>query len=256
MARVTEAVSGNYKLPWNHRTLAEIAPFLGMAGPGRLANRLSLWHGHGAKHQLFGGSQDSLSLDHRIMGFDMGGILNDPQSLPPALLYLFHRIRSVLTSVPTMIVLEEAWALFKHPLFAAKIEAWLKTFRKLNALLIFSTQSVEDAIRSTISPTLIQQTATHIYFPNPKATDEYRTVLKLSERELHLVRDVLDPQSRFFLLKQGRDSVVAKADLSGMPEVLSVLSGRAETVARCERLRAGLGDDPAVWLPPFMEEHR
>jgi len=32
MARVTEAVSGNYKLSLDHRTLAHLAPFLGMEG--------------------------------------------------------------------------------------------------------------------------------------------------------------------------------------------------------------------------------
>jgi type IV secretion system protein VirB4 len=188
------------------------------------------------------------------MGFEMGEILNDPQSLAPVLFYLFHRIRSSLTGVPTMIVLEEAWALFGHPLFASKIEGWLKTFRKLNAFLVFATQSVEDAIRSTISPTLVGQTATHIYFPNPKATDDYRTVFRLSERELSLVRDVLDKESRYFLLKQGRDSVVARADLSGMNDVLSVLSGRAESVIRLDKIRALVGDEPQVWLPRFLED--
>jgi len=254
MARVTEAVAGNYKLAWNQRTLANIAPFFGTGGPGRLANRLAMWHGEGARRHLFGAAQDVLSLDHRVMGFEMGEILNDPQSLAPVLFYLFHRIRSSLTGVPTMIVLEEAWALFGHPLFASKIEGWLKTFRKLNAFLVFATQSVEDAIRSTISPTLVGQTATHIYFPNPKATDDYRTVFRLSERELSLVRDVLDKESRYFLLKQGRDSVVARADLSGMNDVLSVLSGRAESVIRLDKIRALVGDEPQVWLPRFLED--
>jgi type IV secretion system protein VirB4 len=254
MARVADAIAGNYRLPWDHRTLANIAPFLGMGGPGRLASRLAFWYGEGDKHHLFGNANDALSLDQRVMGFDMGEILNDPQSLPPVLLYLFHRIASTLTGVPTMIVLEEAWALFKHPLFASKIEDWLKTFRKLNAVLIFATQSVEDAIRSTISPTLIQQTATHIYFPNPKATEDYRSVFKLSEKELHLIQEVLDKESRYFLLKQGRDSVVARADFSGMPDVMSILSGRADTVRRLDALRSEVGDDPSAWLPRFMEE--
>ena len=162
------------------------------------------------------------------MGFEMGEILNDPQGLAPPFFFTFFTVSAPsLTGVPTMIVLDEAWALLKSPLFAAKIEGWLKTFRKLNAFLIFATQSVEDAIQSTISPTLVGQTTSHIYFPNPKATDDYRTVFRLSERELHLLRDVLDKESRYFLLKQGRDSVVARADFAGMQDVLSVLSGRA-----------------------------
>jgi type IV secretion system protein VirB4 len=252
--RITEAVSGNYRLAWNHRTLANVAPFLGMEGPGRLSSRLAFWYGSGAKSQLFGNSKDALSLDHRVMGFDMGEILGDPQCLAPILSYLFHRIAATLTGVPTMIVLEEAWALFKHPLMASKIEDWLKTFRKLNAILIFATQSVEDALRSSISPTLISQTATHIYFPNPKATEEYRSAFRLSEKELHLIREGLDKENRHFLLKQGRDSVVARADFGDMQNFLSVLSGRAETVRHLDQLRAEMGDDPAIWLPRFLED--
>jgi len=78
-------------------------------------------------------------------------------------------------------------------------------------------------------------------------------VFKLSARELELIREALDKESRYFLLKQGRDSVVAKVDLSAMPEILSVLSGRAETVSRLARIRSEVGDDPDRWLPLFME---
>ena len=254
LARVSEAISGNFKLAWEHRTLDHVAPFLGMAGPGRLAGRLAIWHGQGEKCNLFGGQDDVLSLNQKVTAFEMGPILADEASLAPVLLYLFHRISSVLDGTPTMIVLEEAWALLKNPIFAAKIEDWLKTFRKLNAIVIFTTQSIEDAVRSPISPTLIGQTATHVYFPNPKATEEYRSVFKLSEREVHLIRGVLDKESRFFLLKQGRDSVVARADFSEMPDLLSVLSGRAETLTVLDRVRSQVGDDPAVWLPLFQKE--
>src|SRR5450631_2967901 len=99
-------------------------------------------------------------------------------------MYLFHRIQMVLDGTPTMIVLDEAWALLDNPLFAPKIKDWLKTLRKLNAFVVFATQSVEDASKSSISDTLVQQTATQIYLPNSKATETYRSIFKLSEREL------------------------------------------------------------------------
>ena len=256
IARISEAIAGNYKLAPTDRTLANIAPFLGMEGAGRLASRIALWHGRGALSRLFGGLEDTLTLDKRVMGFDLTDLLKDETSVTPVLLYLFHRIASALDGTPTLIVLDEAWAMFKNPIFSAKIEAWLKTFRKLNAVLVLATQSVEDAIQSPISPTLVGQTATHIYFPNPKATDAYRTVFKLSEKELQLLREDFDKESRFFLLKQGRGSVIARADLSLMPDLLSVLSGRAESVARMHKLRAQVGDHPASWLPLFMEGTR
>ena len=65
-----------------------------------------------------------------------------------------------------MVVLDEAWALIDNAVFAPRIKDWLKVLRKLNAFVIFATQSVEDASKSDISDTLIQQTATQIFLPN------------------------------------------------------------------------------------------
>jgi type IV secretion system protein VirB4 len=250
--RISHAVSGNFKLAPEDRTLAKIAPFLGMPGPGTLAGRLAMWHSDGALKNLFGSERDVLNLSNRIAGFEMGPILQSRQALAPVLLYLFHRIHLVLDGTPTMIVLDEAWALLDNPVFAPKIKDWLKTLRKLNALVVFSTQSVEDASKSSISDTLVQQSATQIYLPNAKATDTYRTAFKVTERELQIVRE-LDPASRSFLIKQGKDAVVARLDLSGMKEAISVLSGRAETVRKLDAIRARVGDDPAVWLPIYLE---
>ena len=68
-----------------------------------------------------------------------------------------------------MIVLEEAWALLKNPIFAAKIEDWLKTFRKLNAIVVFSTQSVEDAVRSPHQPGLDRADRHPYLFSEPQS---------------------------------------------------------------------------------------
>src|ERR1700744_3013935 len=159
----------------------------------------------------------------------MGEVPKGGVSLEPVLLYLFHRISLSLDGTPTIIVLDEAWALIDNKIFAGRIREWLKTLRKLNGMVVFATQSVEDATNSAISETLIQQTATQIFLPNPKATEVYRKAFMLSERELNLLKTT-EPGSRFFLVKQGKDVVVARIDLSGMDDIIMVLSGRAETV--------------------------
>jgi type IV secretion system protein VirB4 len=43
--------------------------------------------------------------------------------------------------------------------------------------------------------------------------------------------------------------MVVRLDLSAMPEMLTVLSGREASVRRLDMLRASVGDDPARWLP-------
>lgn len=251
---LTAAINGNYKLAPKDRVLRNIIPFLGIDGPGTLVEKISMWYGKGSHARIFDNENDNLDLNKsKLFGFEMGDILKDTASLAPTLLYIFHRINSSLDGSPTMIVLDEAWALIDNPIFAPRLKDWLKVLRKLNTFVIFATQSVEDATKSNISDTLIQQTATQIFLPNLKATKVYRESFMLSEREFTLIKTT-DPGSRFFLVKQGNDAVIARIDLSGMEDIINVLSGRAETVILMHEIIKEVGDDPEIWLPIFYKQ--
>ncbi|MEY3196737.1 MAG: hypothetical protein RLZZ59_103 [Pseudomonadota bacterium] len=248
------AVDGNFKLDKKDRKLSNVVAFLGIDGPGTIAGRIAMWHSRGSHAKIFDNDEDSIDLTKsKIFGFEMAELLKDPISLGPVLLYIFHKINLSLDGYPTMIVLDEAWALIDNPVFAPKIKDWLKVLRKLNTFVIFATQSVEDAAKSKISDTLIQQTATQIFLPNLKATDVYRTAFMLSQREFSLIKTT-DPSTRYFLIKQGINAVVARVDLSGMTNIINVLSGRSETVHLLSDLRKQYGDDPEAWLPAFYEK--
>lgn len=256
MERVADAINGNYKLKKEDRMMRNIAPFLGLEIPGSIAARFRQWHTEGPFARLFDNPIDTIDFDEtNNFGFEMGDILATKAPLAPTLLYLFHKINLSLDGTPTMVVLDEAWALIDNPIFSRKIKDWLKTMRKLNAMVVFATQSVEDASKSAINDTLLQQTATQIFLPNTKATDEYRKAFLLTKREFQIIKET-DPGSRFFLVKQGMDVVVARIDLSGMEDVIPVLSGRAETVAIADRIRKEHGEDPEMWLPVFKKRMR
>ncbi|MDR2778274.1 MAG: VirB4 family type IV secretion/conjugal transfer ATPase [Rickettsiales bacterium] len=257
MARITEAINGNYKLPYEKRVLRNIAPFLGMGGPDSLAGRLEMWHSENSHSKLFDNDDDIIDFFASFtFGFEMGEILKDKRSISPVLLYLFHRIQSSLDGTPTMIILDEAWALIDNPVFAPKIKDWLKVFRKLNAFVVFATQSVEDATKSSISDTLVQQTATQIYLPNLKATEVYRTAFMLSEREFQLIKTT-DPNTRYFLVKQDQGGVIAKIDMAGMGDVIRVLSGRAETVILLDEIIREVGsENPEDWIEIYYKRSR
>lgn len=251
---LTQAIEGNYRLDRRDRKLANIVPFLGMDGPGTLASRIGMWHGKGSHARIFDNDIDGIDLNlSRVFGFEMGELLKDPVSLAPVLLYVFHRINISLDGSRTMIVLDEAWALIDNKVFAPKIKDWLKVLRKLNTFVIFATQSVEDATKSQISDTLVQQTATQIFLPNLKATEIYRTAFMLSQREYTLIKTT-DPASRYFLIKQGVNAVIAKVNLTGMDNIINVLSGRADTVILLDKIIEKYGTDPKKWLPIFYEE--
>ncbi len=257
MARINEAINGNYKLPFKKRILRNIAPFLGISGPDTLAGRLEMWHSDGSRAKLFDNEIDNIDFfSSKVFGFEMGELLKDKVSIGPVLLYLFHRISASLDGTPTMIILDEAWALIDNPVFAPRIKDWLKVLRKLNAFVVFATQSVEDATKSTISDTLVQQTATQIYLPNLKATEAYRTIFMLSEREFQLIKTI-EPGSRYFLIKQDNSGVIAKIDLTGMTDIINVLSGRAETVLLLDEIIKEIkSDKPEDWLPIFYKRVR
>jgi type IV secretion system protein VirB4 len=253
---LSQAIEGNYRLDKRDRKLSNIAPFLGIATAGSLASRLEIWHSKGSHAKVFDNNEDNINFNTaRVFGFEMAQLLKDPIALPPVLLYIFHRINLSLDGSRNMIVLDEAWALLDNHVFAPIIKDWLKVLRKLNTFVIFATQSVEDASKSSISDTLIQQTATQIFLPNLKATEVYRTAFMLSQREYMLIKST-SPSSRYFLLKQGLNAIVAKVNLSGMDNIVNVLSGRAETVSLLKNIMSNYGTNPQKWLPIFYKESK
>ncbi|MGE4304198.1 MAG: VirB4 family type IV secretion/conjugal transfer ATPase [Novosphingobium sp.] len=217
--------------------------------PGDLAARLDAWLA-GAEHGwLFDNTEDSLDLSVQTLGFDMTVLLEQPRLRTPVMMYLFHRIEERLDGLPTMILIDEGWKALDDEVFAARIRDWLKTLRKRNALVGFATQSARDALDSRIATALVEQTATMIFMPNARAkAEDYCEGFGLTAHELDVIR-TLPAHSRCFLVRQPDASVVVRLDLSGMPEVLTILSGRESTVRRLDALRAEYGDAPQGWYP-------
>ncbi len=222
--------------------------------PGDLASRLDGWIGSGEHGWLFDNAHDRLDLSAKTLGFDMTALLETPRLRTPAMMYLFHRIEERLDGEPTMILIDEGWKALDDEVFAARIRDWLKTLRKRNALVGFATQSARDALDSRIATALVEQTATMLFMPNARArAEDYCDGFGLTAHELDLIRG-LPAHSRCFLIRQSDASVVVRLDLSGMPEVLTVLSGRESTVRRLDALRAEYGDAPASWYPALTGE--
>lgn len=250
-AAITDAVAMNASAPPELRRFSEFAGLFGaLDDGGALAGALSDWHSKGARAWMFDGTEDRLDLSPEICGFDMTAVLRDPVGAEALVDYLFHRLSLALESgEPTIIVLDEAWLLIKSPTFAAQIEDWLKTIRKLNGIVVFVSQEPEDAARSAIAPALIGGTTTKVFYPNETADEGvYRDVFGLTPREFDLVRST-PREERSFLVKQGANASLVRLDLSAHPELLKVLSGTAQSVAELDRMRTEHGEH---WLRPFM----
>jgi type IV secretion system protein VirB4 len=251
-SQIADAVAANYDQAPHYRRLRHVAElFAGVRRPtsGDLASRLEPWINEGARAWLFDNETDRLDLTTATLGVDMTAILDDPILRTPAMMYLFHCVEQRLDGTPTILVVDEGWKALDDPVFVARIRDWEKTIRKRNGIVGFATQSASDALSSQIASAIIEQAATQIFMPNPKAQeDEYCGGFGLTNHELDLVR-VLPDTSHCFVIKHGTDSVVARLNLDGMDDILTVLSGREASVRCLDALRAQHGDDPAIWLP-------
>lgn len=254
-ATISAAISANYDQTPNFRRLRYFRElFLGgrRPTPGDLASRLNPWIGDGDRAWLFDNETDHLDLDTRIAGFDMTHVLDDPVVRTPTMLYLFHRVEERLNGQPSIIVVDEGWKALDDDVFVARIRDWEKTIRKRNGIVGFVTQSTGDALESRIASAVIEQSATQIFLPNPKAQEaEYCNGFGLSRHEFDLIRTLPDT-SRCFLVKHGTESVVARLNLNGRRDLITVLSGRERTVRLLDDIRARVGDDPAAWMPQLV----
>ena len=253
-ATISAAVDATYANDPSLRRLRHFKELLAGARrpePGDLADRLGAWIGEGEHAWLFDNAADQLDLGTRVMGFDMTALLENPRLRTPTMMYLFHRIDERLDGQPTMILIDEGWKALDDEVFAARIRDWLKTLRKRNALVGFATQSARDALDSRISTALVEQTATMVFMPNSRARPEdYCDGFGLTSHEFALIRS-LPAHSRCFLVRQPDTSVVVRLDLSGAPEVLTILSGRESAVRRLDLLREAVGEAPSAWYPPL-----
>jgi type IV secretion system protein VirB4 len=256
LARIKDAVDANFEQPREHQRLRYIVElFRGGHRPhsNDLWSRLRPWWGEGERAWLFDNENDLTDLGADSVGFDMTQILDDPVVRTPAMMVLFHRVEERLDGSPAIIVVDEGWKALDDDVFVRRIKDWEKTIRKRNGVVGFATQSAQDALESKIASAIIEQAATQIFMSNPKAqASEYVEGFGLTEHELELVRTIPD-SAHCFLIKHGNDSVVARLNLTGEKDLLTVLSGRERTVRLLDQIRLETGDDPADWLPRLLE---
>lgn len=254
---VQDAVDANFGQPRGHRRLCHFVDLLrGYARPhsGDLYARLKPWWGDGAYAWLFDNAEDLTNLNEPTVGFDMTELLDDPRARTPALLYLFYRIEERLDGTPALIVVDEGWKALDDDVFVRRIKDWEKTIRKRNGVVGFATQSAEDALQSRIAGAIIEQAATQIFMINPKArAEDYINGFGLTRHEYELVRTLPDA-SHCFLIKHGHDSVIARLNLEGEGDLLTILSGREATVRRFDDLVKRTGPDPADWMALLLKE--
>ncbi|MES2066831.1 MAG: VirB4 family type IV secretion/conjugal transfer ATPase [Pseudomonadota bacterium] len=254
--RIKDAVDASFGQDVEHRRLRHLVElFRGGHRPhaADLWARLRPWWGEGERAWLFDNATDRTDLSADAVGFDMTAILDDPAVRTPAMMYLFHRVEERLDGTAAIIVVDEGWKALDDDVFVRRIKDWEKTIRKRNGIVGFATQSAQDALESKIASAIIEQAATQIFMTNPRArAEDYVGGFGLTTHEYEIVRTLPD-DARCFLIKHGTDSVVVRLNLSGEPDLLTILSGRERTVRLLDQIRDDVGDDPIDWMPRLLE---
>lgn len=250
---IHDAVEGVMGAPKSLRRLGALLQFLDPTEEEGLHIRLARWCQGGALGWLFDNPEDTLSIgeDVTLIGFDVTEFLDNPETRTPTILYLFHRIETLIDGRRIPIFMDEFWKLLDDPAFEDLILNKLVTIRKQDGFLVMFTQNPQQVLRSKAGFAVVSQTATKIFLPNPEADRHgYVEGFGLTESEYNIVK-TLGERSRKFLIKQGHNSVVAELNLSGFEDELAILSGNTASSLLVERLISEHGTSPDAWIPAF-----
>ena len=251
-AAVRSVMSENIR--FEVRSLSAVYQSLRNTGDNSLRERLKKWTRDQPLGWCFDNPSDLQELTGaRIFGFDYTEFLDDPEVRTPIMAYLLHITERLINGQPFIYFMEEFWKPLMDDTFSDFALNKQKTIRKQSGLGVFVTQSPSDVLLHRIGKTMVEQSVTQIYLPNPRADhDDYVGGFKCTEAEFRIIQS-LGESSRMFLVKQGHRSAIVKFDLGGMTEILNVLSGTSDNVELLDQIRQDIGDDPLVWLP---ELHR
>jgi type IV secretion/conjugal transfer VirB4 family ATPase len=182
------------------RTLGVLANTLGHD----ISGRLSKWTRGGQFGFLFDNAEDTISFS-RFQCFDFQRMSQYPELLEPLLFYILHRANAVIadrqiSSAFKAFFIDEAWVFLKNPSIQRYVVEALKTWRKHNAAMVLSTQSLDELKRSDILDVIIESCATKIFLANPDMDrDIYRRQFHLNENEVELISGLIPKQQ--FLIK-------------------------------------------------------
>ena len=251
---LTMGIRGVMELDSRNRRVGTLQQFLQNTGDNCVRNRLQKWTGNGALGWVLDNETDVLDLStHSLYGFDGTSFLDKPIERTPISMYLLYRMEQMIDGTPFQYYMDEYWKWLEDDYFAEFSFNKQKTIRKQNGMGVFATQSPSDVLKSPVSRGIIEQCATEIYLPNPKADRrEYMDGFKVSAAEYNLI-STLGEDSRMMVIKHAGKSAITMLNLAGWDEELSYLSGSLDNLEILDEVMEEVGEDPKVWSPIFQQ---
>jgi type IV secretion/conjugal transfer VirB4 family ATPase len=195
-----QQIENIYALDPSLRTLGVLANMLRQDLSGRLAK----WVRGGQFGFVFDNVVDTISFS-RFQCFDFQRMSQYAEVLEPLLFYILHRASGVitnrdLTTTFKAFFIDEAWVFLRNANIQRYVVEALKTWRKHNAAMILSTQSLDELRRSDILDVIVESCATKIFLANPDMDRElYRRQFHLNDTEVESIAGLIPKQQ--FLIK-------------------------------------------------------
>lgn len=204
-----------------------------------LKSRLALFKKGKQFGWVFDNEYDNLDFPDDINLFGIDGIefLDDKDVSGILSYYILWRVMSLADGRRLCIDIDEAWKWLENEIVQEEVKNKFKTIRKQNGFLRLATQSIEDFLKLKNATTLIEQSATMIFLPNPKAKEEeYVNGIGLSYDEYMIIKG-FKPSKRQFLIKRQDEKVICTLDLSSLGnENLKILSTGTAHIDTIEKI--------------------
>jgi type IV secretion/conjugal transfer VirB4 family ATPase len=165
----------------------------------------------GTMGHLLDADEDMLG-NGRFLTFETEHLMNmGEKAVVAVLLYLFRQIEKRLDGSPTLVPLDEAWVYLRHSLFRERVRDWLKTLRKLNGVVLLSTQNLSDIFNSPIRDVVLESCPTKVLLPNAEAANpasrQFYESIGLNEREISIVQTSIPKRQYYVVSPIGRRSI-------------------------------------------------
>ncbi len=230
-----------------------IADFVNLVQSIQIKQAIEVYTGTGKYGDILDARHDGLDMHANFVTFEMDSLPQGESAkgiVVPILLYIFHRIESMLDGRPTLIVLDEAWSLLDNPIFLNKIREWLKVLRKKNAAVVFATQSLADIVNNPLLPVLQESCSTKIFLPNVEAGSKNLMPMYesfgLVDRQIELLQ-MATPKREYYVSSPDGQRLVSFA----FGPVALAFCGVSDPrdVKRVAELKAQYGDEwRRLWL--------
>jgi len=195
------ALSSLASAPSEERTLTGLSMLL---QSNALKTALLPYTLEGPFGRMLDASEDTLAIAD-VQCFETETLMHETSAVLPVLTYLFHRLEERFDGRPTLLILDEAWVYLDNPVFAARLREWLKVLRKKNVSVVFATQSLDDVMRASIAPAILESCPQRIFLPNDRAVEpqirEAYERFGLNERQIELIARAT-PKRHYYLQSQ------------------------------------------------------